>query len=46
MERYEAPVAEIVTFAMQDIVTESVCTVDCPGYLSDATPVAYEPSNW
>ena len=45
MERYEAPVAEIVTFAMQDIVTES-CNVNCAGYLSDATPVAYEPSNW
>lgn len=48
MERYEAPVAEIVTFAMQDIVTTS--PVDCPieaGSLLNADgPVAYEPSNW
>lgn len=46
MERYEAPVAEIVTFAMQDIVTESECPIEA-GYLLNADgPVAYEPSNW
>ncbi|MEE1019776.1 MAG: hypothetical protein UH824_09880 [Acutalibacteraceae bacterium] len=49
MERYEAPVAEIVTFAMQDIVTAS-CNEDCPlnggKTLNADGPVAYEPSNW
>ena len=42
MEKYKTPVAEIVTFAMQDIVTASAC----PAEVADGTPVAYEPSNW
>lgn len=46
MEKYKTPVAEIVTFAMQDIVTASCEDAQCNSVRADSNPVAYEPLNW
>lgn len=42
MERYEAPVAEVVAFSVQDIVTTSAEPVNCPADVVDNTPVTYD----
>ena len=46
MERYEAPVAEIVTFAAQDIVRTSCYYSDPTCVAIETTPYACEAQNW